>query len=168
MEVFTYCKKFNVEFSDCDIYGHMNIHRCLCWFENIRFEISRNIGMDAFFHPKHIGIQSKRSEINHTGEYFIMPLLWAHVTSIQKIPVGITVWVHTWIEEPISACCTFHHCITNENNNIFLNYDCRIGLVGNRSGLVREMPELMYEMIMNFISSIPANPNKSILEIVYE
>ncbi|WP_024833311.1 acyl-CoA thioesterase [Ruminiclostridium josui] len=166
MLISTHCIEHTVTFSECDYFGTVKNSSCLCWFEDARFQISLIAGIQGYFLPEHRSQTTLDKQPNDTEEYYTMPVLQNSLESYKEIRFGTEILVHTWLEMPIAAYCVFHHYITSKDcKTVFYKCDTTIGLVGQKSGLIKDMPNDMYNRIIYFIKDIQNEFSKYNLEI---
>ncbi|BCJ93206.1 hypothetical protein acsn021_07750 [Anaerocolumna cellulosilytica] len=165
----TYVTEHTVKFSECNYYGMASNYTYMCWFEDARLLISEVAGIQGFFYKEHRSNKEADETINKTKEYFTMPVLQNRLYNFRELAFGTKILVHTWLEEPTSAYTTFNHCITSKDRTIkYAACEAQIGLMGEKSGLMLDMPKEMYRLIADFIQTIRDTKNPSLLEVTNE
>ncbi len=158
MKVNTLLHVHTIAFSECNYFGFLKIQACLRWFEDERFNISKEADIQDFFLKEHRMQEIEVSLINDENEYFTMPVIENKIRCYEKISFGKTVNIHTWLEKPIGSYCTFHHYVTStDNKNILISCQTKVVLLGEKTGLRINMPKILEERIINYINSINSN-----------
>ena len=151
----TYKIEHTVTFSECNYFGVAKHYSCMCWLENARFKISEMANIQDFFFREHRSQIKFEKGINDTGECFTMPVLEINIHCFEELPFGTEILIHTWLEKPVAAYLVFHHLITSRDcKTTYLECDTRICLLGEKTGLMKELPPKMYDRIIEFIESI--------------
>lgn len=155
MKINTISHKHTVSFSECNYFGTMKLQACLRLFENARFVVSEMADIQDYFMELHRSKYSNISPINTENENFIMPVIENSIICRDQVKFGEIIKVHTWLEEPMGSCCTFHHYITSDDNKkIFISCQTKTVLFGEKSGLRKNLPSILNEKILSFIQNM--------------
>lgn len=155
MKINTISQKYIVSFSECNYFGYMKLQACLRLFENARFLVSEKADIQDFFMKLHRSKYAEISHINSEDEFFTMPVIENVISCHAQIRIGEKIKVHTWLEEPIGSYCTFHHYITSDDNKkVFISCQTKIVLLGEKSGLKINLPNVLNERILDFIRNM--------------
>jgi len=165
----TYITEHTVKFSECNYYGSASYYAYMCWFEDARLLISEKAGIQGFFYKEHRSNKEADESINKTNDYFTMPVLQNKLRNFKELDFGTKILIHTWLKEPTSAYSTFYHCITSEDGTVkYAVCEAQIGLMGEKGGLMVDMPKEMHQLIVNFIHTIRLKNNPIMLEVTNE
>lgn len=166
MVVRSYFEKHKISFSECNYWGEVTAEKYLCMFENTRFNIAKESKLDAFFYKEHRGNSIVDESLNDTGEEFIMPVLQSKLVFKNELKAGTEVNIYSWIDIPKGAYCSFNHKVTSLDSSIvYVEGKTSIGIVGNKSGLMTEIPQSMKQLLLDYITGMNIDENHILLEV---
>ena len=166
MLVRRYFEKHKVSFSECNYWGEVTAQKYLCMFENARFNIAIKRKLEAFFYKEHRQNKNVDESLNDTGEEFTMPVLQTRIEFENDLKVGNEVYIYSWFDIPKGAYCSFYHKVTSLDSKIvYAKAKVDVGIVGNKSGLITEMPESMKKLLLAYIKDMNIDENHILLEV---
>lgn len=165
MEICSFRKKHKVQFSECDYWGEVKIESYLCWFEDGRFDIGRESGLNAFFYKEHQGADVIDSTLNKSDKRYEMPVIQSKLNFKEKLKLGSEVYIYTWLEQPIGVSCIFHNRVVSlDLNTIYAEAEIMIGLIDEKKGLITELPSEINSLIVSYIKNLKEDENHVLLE----
>ena len=166
MIVRSYFEKHKISFSECNYWGEVTAQKYLCMFENARFNIGKESKLDAFFYKEHRGKSLVDESLNDTGENFIMPVLQSKLEFQNELKVGTEVYIYSWLDMPKGVYCSFNHKVTSlDSKTVYAKGKTSIGIVGNKSGLMTEIPKSMRKLLLAYIADMNVDENHVLLEV---
>ena len=132
--------EYIVKFSDCDFYSIVYNPKYLIWYEEARFEIARQIGIQEYFEEKKEKVQ--------------FPVINIDCKFIKPITIGSQIVVCTKIKRPKIGKIEFQHTIIDKNTGVkYASAETIVACVTESRGMILNFNEEILKLFDEYLES---------------